>query len=111
MRNQFDIEIQKLCGSCAKRTILQTGRVCSLTGETVECGGLCEGWEMHPKLQNAGRGGGRVKSLKYLNYYRERWLKQQEDLMTKRITADDFASAEDIRKDYEQEHGSIYINF
>ena len=110
MRNQFDIEIQKLCGSCAKRTILQMGRVCSLTGETVECGGLCEGWVLSPKLQNAGRGGGRVKSLKYLNYYRERWLKQQEDLVAKQITADAFASAEDIRKDYEHEHGSIYLN-
>ena len=86
------------------------GRVCSLTGETVECGGLCEGWVLSPKLQNAGRGGGKVKSLKYLNYYRERWLKQQEDLMTKRITADALVSAADIRREFNELYGSEYIN-
>ena len=85
------------------------GRVCSLTGETVECGFLCEGWEMHPKLQNAGRGGGKVKSIKYLNYYWERWLKQQEDLMTKRITADEIVSAADIRKEFNELYGSIFM--
>ena len=112
MRNKYDIEIQKLCGSCRQREIKSPeGRVCRLSGEPVECGFLCEHWEMHPKLQNAGRGGGKVKSLKYLNYYRERWLKQKEDLMTKRITADVFASAEDIRKQYNEQHGSEFINF
>ena len=111
MRNRNGIEIKKCCASCRFRQISsEKGRFCKKHQKKVKAGWLCEEWGINPNLEHAGDSGGQVKCAKYLDYYRKHWLKQQEDLVAKRITADDFASVEDIRKDYEQEHGSIYIN-
>ena len=66
---------------------------------------------MSRRLQNAGMSGGLVKSWSYLCYYRERWIGQREDVIARRIKADEMLSTADIRKEFEQEHGSIYINF
>lgn len=111
MKNKYGIKIKKCCGSCLLRQIKnEEGRICKLSGESVKGSFLCENWVMHHRLENAGMGGGNVKSLKYLNYYRERWLKQQEDLVAKRITADAFVSAADIRKEFNELYGSEFIN-
>jgi hypothetical protein len=65
---------------------------------------------MNRRLQNAGMSGGKVKSRRYLSYFRERWVEQREALTSGRITATAMLSTEEIREEYEQEQGSIYIN-
>ena len=111
VRNEHGIDIKMCCASCKMRKITSDrGRVCCLSGNKVKAGHCCNQWEMSRRLQNAGMSGGQVKSWRYLSYYRERWAEQREALTSGRITAAAMLSAEDIREEYEQEHGSIYIN-
>lgn len=111
VRNEHGINIKVCCASCKLRKITSDrGRVCSLNENMVKAGNCCAQWEMNRRLQNAGMSGGQVKSWRYLSYYRERWTEQREALTAGRITAAAMLSGEDIRQEYEQEQGSIYIN-
>ena len=111
-RNEHGVKVKMCCASCQKRKITsEEGRVCGLSGKPVSGCHRCKHWEMSRRLQNAGMSGGLVKSWSYLCYYRERWIGQREDVIARRIKADEMLSTADIRKEFEQEHGSIYINF
>ncbi len=110
--NQHGIPIRKCCASCRKRKVNNDkGRYCERSGTAVAGSQYCKRWVMSPLLQNAGKGGGQVKSIGYLNYYRERRIKQHNNVKAGRITADGLLKAADIRREYEREHGSIYFNF
>ncbi len=112
VRNEHGVMIKMCCASCKLRKIeSDEGRVCGLNGNKVKASHCCKQWEMSRRLQNAGMSGGRVKSWRYLTYYRERWVAQREALIAGRITADAMLTVEDIRREFEQEQGSIYINF
>ena len=110
--NQYGIRIKMCCASCKMRKINNSeGRFCGRSGEEVFGFQYCRKWALNPKFRDAGLGGGKIKSLRYLNYYRERWIMQRNDLLARRITADEVMSEVDIRKEYEKEHGSIFLNF
>ncbi len=112
VRNMHGVKIKMCCASCKERLMTSDrGRVCGLNGCQVFGCQCCKHWDMEPLLQNAGMSGGQIKSRRYLRYYRERWTEQLEALMTKRIQATELLTREDIRREYEQEYGSIYINF
>lgn len=101
--NQHGIPIKMCCASCKKRKINNNeGRYCERSGEPVAGCQYCRKWALHPKLQNAGKGGGRVKSIGYLNYYRERRIKQYNSLKAGRIKADELLTVADIRREYEK---------
>ena len=111
-RNEHGVKVTMCCASCKKRVITcEESRVCGLSGEQVSGSDRCEHWEMSRRLHNAGMSGGKVKSWRYLCYYRERWIQQREAVIAGRIEADEMLSVADIRKEFEQEHGSIFINF
>ena len=110
INNQYGIPIKKCCASCKKRMISnEVGRYCERSGTAVEGGWYCRKWAMHPKLQNAGKGGGRVKSIRYLRFYQERKIKLYNSLKACRMKRDELPSTADIRREYEQEKGSVYI--
>ena len=110
--NQHGIVIAKCCASCNKRMISNgEGRYCERSGEPVAGCQYCRKWRLHPKLQNVGKGDGRVKSSRYLKYYLERMIKLYNSLKACRVTIDKLPSIAEIREEYEQEHGSIYLNF
>ena len=111
MRNRNGIEIKNYCASCRFRQISsQRGRFCNKHQKKVKAGGLCKQWEMNPGLEHAGDSGGQVKCAKYLDYYRKRWIGQREAVIAGKMKPEDMLTAEQIRKEYEQEHGSIFIN-
>ena len=110
MRNRYGIEICRCCASCKNRMVTNDGRMCSKIDYEVASWQYCSQWEMHPKLQNAGEGNGKVKSLDYLNYHREKYLHQREDYYESKILATQIMSTEQIRKEYTEQKGSIYIN-
>lgn len=110
MRNRYGMEIRRCCASCKYRKITNDGRMCSKIDYEVASWQYCSQWEMHPKLQNAGEGNGKVKSLDYLNYHREKYLQQREDYYESKILATQIMSTEQIRKEYTEQKGSIYIN-
>ena len=109
--NQHDIPIKMCCASCRRRMINNgEGRYCERSGDPVEGCQYCRKWRLPPKLQNAGKGGGRVKSIRYLKFYQERKIKLNNSLKACRIKNDELPSTAEIRREYELEHGSIYLN-
>lgn len=112
VRNEHGVKIKMCCASCRMRKVSSDeGRVCKLSGNPVKGCGCCNKWQMNQRLQNAGMSGGQIKSWRYLTYYRERWTEQREAVEAGRIQAVAVLSAKEIRMKFEQEHGSIYINF
>ena len=98
--NGYGIAIPKRCATCAHKgqTRLMTRRQC-----------LVHDKEVKPKkMKAAGLGGGRIKRREYLKYLAlvrgdENIAKQNGlKIMPKSVDA--------IRREFEQEHGSIYIN-
>ena len=110
MRNRYGIEICRCCASCKNRMVINDGRMCSKTDYEVASWHLCTQWDIHPRLQNAGEGNGKVKSLSYLNYFRERYLQQIDECISGKILPTQRLSREEIRKEFSELHGSIYIN-
>lgn len=110
MRNRYGIEICKCCASCKFRKVVNEGRMCSKAKVLVESWHLCSGWDIHEKLQNAGDGRGKVKSLAYMNYCRDRYLQQREELIDGKILPTQVKPVEEIRKEFSELYGSIYIN-
>ena len=108
--NGYGVVIRKCCASCLHKgqTRLMTKRHCSEHDKDVSPTGLCSLWEMCDQVKAAGLGGGRVKRREYLKYLAlvrgdENIAKQNGlKIMPKSVDA--------IRREFEQEHGSIYIN-
>lgn len=109
-RNENGINIKVCCASCKRRKMTEECRLCELTSKEVKSSRRCKKWEMNSRLQNAGMGIGKVKSWRYLSYYRERYIEQREALIDGRITAAQIKSAIEIRKEYEEEYGSVFID-
>ena len=67
-KNKFGIEINICCASCQFRDFdNKTGkRICSLTEQQVESKNICDDWHLSQGLENAGAGGGTVKSYQHL---------------------------------------------
>lgn len=110
MRNRYGIEICRCCASCKHRKVTNEGRMCRKTEDGVESWHLCSRWDMHENLQNAGEGGGKVKKLQYLNYFRQTWLQQREELVAGRMLPTQALSKEEIRKKFNELYGSEFIN-
>ncbi len=110
MRNRYGIEICRCCASCKNRMVTNDGRMCSKIDYEVASWQYCSQWDVHPKLQNAGEGNGKVKSLVYLNYFRERYLLQIDEFLAGKILPTQRLSREEIRKEFSELYGSIYIN-
>lgn len=110
-RNQNGINVKRCCASCRSRRVSwEGGRSCAVTGMPVESGSSCDKWAMEPKLQNAGLSGGRVKTLRYLTFYRMRRTEQREQILAGTLSANDVQSAADIRREFNELHGSEFIN-
>lgn len=111
MRNRNGIEIKKCCASCRFRHInSEEGRFCTKHKKKVKAGRLCEQWVMSIGLDHAGDAGGRVKCAKYLDYYRNRWIEQREAVIAGNMKPNDMLTAVQIRKEYNEQYGSEFIN-
>lgn len=86
-KNQHGVDITKCCASCKHK--LEGGRkdnerLCKLTQKIVRADDLCSSWELteSPKLEVAGKGGGRIKKPHYIQWCKEHginpeWYEQQ----------------------------------
>ena len=108
--NGYGVVIRKCCASCLHKgqTRLMTRRKCMVHEKVVKPKNVCSLWQMSSQMKAAGLGGGRVKRREYLKYLAlvrgdENIAKQNGlKIMPKSVDA--------IRREFEQEHGSIYIN-
>lgn len=109
-KNIHGITVKKCCASCSYKDLSKAKHVrfCTQHEKEVKACGLCSLWEMSKQVQLAGWSQGRVKRKEYLEYL----LTECED----RKTATQLGlhvvvkSIEELRVEFEQEQGSIYIN-
>ena len=108
-RNQHGIEVKKCCASCKHKdlTRLVLARYCSQHHEKVKPRECCEQWEMSEQMEAAGSGGGKVKKKAYLKYVLD--VREDESLADQLGIKFPHKSIEQIRRDYEEKNGSIYV--
>lgn len=108
--NKYGMRIGKCCASCKfkESTRLQLTRHCTRLNKEVDPLGVCECWKMSRQLRKLEFTQGKVKSREYLMHLvdvrvKEAELKERGEQVTPKIIVE-------IRAEFEQEHGSIYIN-
>lgn len=108
-RNQHGIEVKKCCASCKHKdlTRLVLARYCSQHHEKVKPRECCEQWEMSEQMEAAGSGGGKVKKKAYLKYVLD--VREDESLADQLGIKFPHKSIGQIRRDYEEKNGSIYV--
>ena len=108
-RNQHGIEVKKCCASCKHKdlTRLVLARYCSQHHKKVKPRECCEQWEMSEQMEAAGSGGGKVKRKAYLKYVLD--VREDESLADQLGIKFPHKSIGQIRKDFEEKNGSIYV--
>ena len=129
-RNSYGILINRCCASCKFKdlTRLISSRFCLKHQKSVKPRSHCKQWEMSEQMEAAGSGRGKVKKKAYLKYVLE--VREDERLrerlrvgasagMGERSSGIRLAeqlkiqfphkSIEQIRKDFEERNGSIYV--
>ena len=103
MRNKNGIEINECCASCEfKKIDSNQGRICLKKHKGVGRKGWCEAWTISKGMQNAGNGGGKVKSLEYLKFLVQ--IKERE------MYGDNLCGSRSPKEIYEELYGSVFIN-
>ncbi|MBR1502503.1 MAG: hypothetical protein IJ618_01305 [Prevotella sp.] len=110
VRNDFGIGVKKCCMSCAHKdcTRLHGTRYCQEHHKDVGRWEVCNRWQMSRAMQMAGNGDGRIKRREYLAYLAS--VREEEEAARQLGLTIPSKSVETIRSEFEQEHGSIYIN-
>lgn len=115
IKNRFGIDIVCCCASCISNAGATSDkmRMCKAGEGEVNTSSWCGRWKMKVKpdkdaklgdtdLDMAGRGGGRVKKMTYLNFVRD----------ARTNTSSEYKNCDNLalQKIYEAKFGSIYIN-
>ena len=109
-RNSYGILINRCCASCKFKdlTRLMTARFCLKHQKGVKPRSYCKQWEMSEQMEAAGSGRGKVKKKAYLKYVLE--VREDESLADQLgLSQFPHKSIEQIRKDFEERNGSIYV--
>ena len=110
MKNSHGIEVRECCASCRYKdlTRLINSRFCTEHHKGVKPKHCCERWALSEQLEAAGSGRGKVKRKAYLRYVivvrEEEALAEQRGLKLVRMTIDQ------IRQEFEKNHGSIFLS-
>lgn len=112
VKNRYGIEIVKCCASCKNKRCDNHARICVAGEGIVPSNYLCAQWEMDYGFDTAGRGDGRIKKRMYLDFCYRKIVEENRKaiqyanakMIFKRKTIDE------IRAEYIQEYGDIYIN-
>lgn len=109
MKNQYGIEIKQCCASCRHKdlTRLISSRFCLQHHKSVKPGEWCNQWAMSEQMEAAGSGRGMVKRKAYLKYVLE--VREDERLAEQLNIQTPHKSLDQIRKEFENKHGSVFI--
>lgn len=109
MKNKNGIEIKECCASCMHKdlTRLMSSRFCLQHHKKVKPRECCSQWEMSEQMQVAGSAGGKVKKKAYLKYVLD--VREDESLADQLGIKFPHKSIGQIRKDFEEKNGSIYV--
>ena len=108
-RNIYGILINRCCASCKFKdlTRLMTSRYCLQHHKSVKPKGCCKQWAISDQLEAAGSGRGKVKRREYLRYLLE--VRSDESLADQLGIHAPHKTIDQIRQEFETNHGSIYI--
>ena len=108
-RNSHGIEVKKCCASCRFKdlTRLMTARFCTEHNKRVKPRECCYEWALSDQLEAAGSAGGKVKRKAYLKFVLE--VREEESLADQRGLHIVHKTIDQIRQEFEKNHGSIYI--
>ena len=108
-RNIHGIEIKMCCASCRFKdlTRLMTARFCMQHHKSVRPKGCCKQWEISDQLEAAGSAGGKVKCKAYLKFVLA--VREEESLADQRGLHIVHKTIEQIRQEFEKNHGSIFV--
>lgn len=106
--NNYNFKVKMCCASCAFKEFTRTNamRMCTRNNIEVPRCYVCDKWKMSKGLMMAGNPEGRVKKYEYLMQVLFVRQKEQEAGIDETLAK----SIEEIRSDYEKNHGSIFIN-
>ena len=109
MRNEHGIEIRECCASCKHKdlTRLMASRFCLKHHKKVKPRGYCKEWAMSEQMEAAGSGRGKVKKKAYLKYVLQ--VREDESLADQLKVQIPHKSLAEIRRDFEEKNGSIYV--
>lgn len=106
IRNAFGIQVKRCCASCAYKSLNRTvsHRVCTKQNKRVRACEVCPQWKMSKLLQTFCMSEGEIKRREYQLYL----LKIREREAESNVEVEQ--SVEEIRREFESQFGSIYIN-
>lgn len=112
--NFYGCKIVKCCASCAfENQLTDQQRLCASGEGCVSPHYLCPNWQMRDSLQNAGKGGGKIKKKSYLMLVANTISEEQAryEQIPKHLRANfPWSSAAEIRRKYEKEQGTVYMD-
>lgn len=93
VKNSIGVDIVICCASCQYKEFKDDKeRVCKITGTVTYPSENCTNWRMSEKLQNVGKGGGRVKKKAWFKFVAEN------------------GNSEFAIKQFEKQYGSRFID-
>ena len=109
MRNSHGIEVKKCCASCRYKdlTRLMTSRFCMQHHKSVKPKACCKQWEISDQLEAAGSAGGKVKRKAYLRDVLQ--VRADESLADQLGIRTPHKTIDQIRQEFEKNHGSIFV--
>ena len=106
--NKYGIMINKNCASCANKSLDDFARRnCRLTRKMVRASNVCDSWQMSSQLENLGCEHGYVQRREYQLTLLE--VRASEVLAEMKGLTISPKPLEDIRKEFEDQHGSRYF--
>ena len=94
VKNRYGIEIKKCCASCqSKQYKNEQLRNCKLGENGVKPTYYCDCWKMQESLDNAGKGGGKIR--------KQSWFRFLAESLTGDISL--------VEKEYNKKHGSRFL--
>ena len=108
-RNSHGILINRCCASCRFKdlTRLMTARFCTEHQKRVKPRECCYEWALSEQLEAAGSAGGKVTRKAYLKFVLE--VRADESAADQLGIQFPHKTIDQIRQEFEKNHGSIYI--
>lgn len=108
--NEYGMSVKKCCASCVHKAL--TGKLryrkCLRHLCLTKAHNVCSDWEMNFPSRQAGASEGKVKKREYQLFLLE--VRQREAAATKQGNRVTRLSIGEIRQQFEEEHGTIYMN-
>ena len=106
--NRFGRTVKKCCASCQHKCLDDLARrKCELTKRAVRANYVCENWQMSEQLDMIGCEHGKVQRREYQLTLME--VRASESLAMQRGLTITPKSLEEIREEFENEHGSRFV--